>query len=618
MADKESLIKAHFVGAGDIDAPATKQPNESDRNDLFEKAGAIEPPYDPEALANRVEVSNSLRQNLDAYATNIDGFGHRFEPAIDLNKDDAEELVADAIVLERLHEEGPGVDIDDIPEPTEEEVADRVARLRRRSRIEKARAETFFKACAYDGSFVGLRKRTRIDLEYGGNAYWEVLRNAAGQPARFVRMPAHTMRLRKLIKGAVTVQERVPISAVSFTEQSVQRRFRTFVQLSEDGDKVYFKALGDPRTVSRGTGKVYPSPEALAAKEEGGLPATEVIHFALPSLKSAYGVPRWIGNLISVLGSRSAEEVNYYYFENKAVPPMALLVSGGRLAASAVKKIEDYVENNLKGKRNFHKILILEAQVGKAAGDTQAQRPHIELKPLFNAQQHDALFQEYDERNSDKVGSSFRLPRILRGETKDFNRATAEAALGFAEDQVFEPERSEFDDFVNRVILPAIGVGFWRFMSNSPVTRNPETMGKLVAELVKVAVLTPEEGRMLAGDVFNRDFRIINEDWVKQPMQFTLAGIQSGNVAPGAEKAEAGTLQPAQGDPPSIPSIEQDPVAMAHALLRVRNSMVNASADLEAERLEQSRRRARKAEGETVVLEVDAETMGEWVEPAQP
>jgi len=35
----------------------------------------------------------------------------------------------------------------------------------------------------------------------------------------------------------------------------------------------------------------------------------------------------------------------------------------------------------------------------------------IELRPLTNAQQTDALFQNYDERNHDKVGQSFRLPR---------------------------------------------------------------------------------------------------------------------------------------------------------------------------------------------------------------
>jgi capsid portal protein len=37
-----------------------------------------------------------LRPNVDAYTTNIDGFGHRFEPVIDLDAEDADKLVAQA------------------------------------------------------------------------------------------------------------------------------------------------------------------------------------------------------------------------------------------------------------------------------------------------------------------------------------------------------------------------------------------------------------------------------------------------------------------------------------------------------------------------------------------
>jgi len=228
--------------------------------------------------------------------------------------------------------------------------------------------------------------------------------------------------------------------------------------------------------------------------------------------------------------------VNYLYFENKSVPPMALLVSGGRLSESSVPRIERFIEENLKGKANFHKILIWEAEGGGpgsgVAGANDSARARIELRPLTDAQQQDALFQLYDERNIDKVGSAFRLPRLLRGESKDFNRATAESALRFAEDQVFQPERDEFDFLMNRKVLADMGVRFWRFRSQTPVTRDPERMTEMVERLVRVGVLTPEEGRVLAGDVFNREFRKIGDDWTKQPITLTLAGIQTQGVAP--------------------------------------------------------------------------------------
>jgi capsid portal protein len=280
-----------------------------------------------------------------------------------------------------------------------------------------------------------------------------------------------------------------------------------------------------------------------------------------------------VGTLLSVLGSRQMEEVNYLYFENKSVPPMALLVSGGRLSDASVPRIERFIEENLKGKANFHKILILEAD-GAGTGESRAK---IELRPLTDAQQQDALFQLYDERNIDKVGSAFRLPRMLRGETKDFNRSSAEAALRFAEDQVFQPERDEFDFLMNRKVLADMGVRFWRFRSQTPVTRDPERMTEMVERLVRVGVLTPEEGRVLAGDIFNREFRTIGDDWTKRPITLTLAGIQTQAVNVG-------------GSVPNAPSPSDE--ARAAALDEVHRELAREEDRLADERMRQAREHA--------------------------
>jgi capsid portal protein len=233
-----------------------------------------------------------------------------------------------------------------------------------------------------------------------------------------------------------------------------------------------------------------------------------------------------------VLGSREMEEVNYSYFQNKSVPPLALLVSGGRLADGTVGRIERFLEENIKGKRNFHRVLVVEAEGATGAQASAEARARIELQPLTDAQQSDALFANYDERNIDKVGSSFRLPRLLRGDSREINRSTSESALRFAEDQVFAPERDEFDYVMNRRILGAMGIAFWRFRSQTPVTRDPERMTAMVEKLVRVGVLTPEEGRMLAGDIFNRELPKLSAPWTKQPITLTLAGIQNRAAAP--------------------------------------------------------------------------------------
>ena len=494
------------------------RPGGEERDTAFSSAGALAPPYDPEALCLLVEHSNSLRQNVDAYSTNIDGFGHRLEPAIDLDADDADREIAEAIFLEQV-EDGS------IPEPpSDEAIATRKKQLQQTARVERARLAAFFESCGFDHSFVDLRRRTRQDLEVTGNAYWEVLRDGRGRLARLVYVPSYTVRLMPLDLDPVEVKERARVSSVAFEPMTARRRLRRYLQV-QGARQVYFKSFGDPRIVSRHTGAVFESIESLIKSDPTDGPATEMLHFSIHSPRSPYGIPRWVGTLLSVLGSRQMEEVNYLYFENKSVPPLALLVSGGSLSDASVPRIERFIEENLKGRNNFHKILILEAE---GSGDHDG-RAKIELRPLTNAQQQDALFQVYDERNIDKVGSAFRLPRLLRGESKDFNRATAESALRFAEDQVFQPERDEFDYLINRKLMADMGITFWRFRSQTPVTRDPERMTLMVEKLVRVGVLTPEEGRTLAGDIFNREFRKIGDPWVRRPITLTLAGIQTGS-----------------------------------------------------------------------------------------
>ncbi|MBN1632142.1 MAG: phage portal protein, partial [Thermoleophilia bacterium] len=398
----QAILKAVVVGAEDS-VPASV-PGGEETLTQFTEAGAIEPPYDPLALCLLTEHSNSLRQNVDAYAVNIDGFGHRLEPAIDFEDEGANEQVAECIYLERVAARDRG----DLPEdaelePSTEDVATRRAELQRLARVERARLTSFFSFCCFDHSFVDLRRRSRQDLEVTGNAYWEVLRNGKGEVARLVYVPSYTVRLLSLDVEPVEVTDRIQVSPVSFEPVTTRVRLRRFVQI-QGTERVFFKSFGDPRVVSRKTGTVFADAEALSEADPEDGPATELIHFAVHSPRTPYGVPRWVGTLLAVLGSRQMEEVNYLYFENKSVPPLALLVSGGKLSEPSIPRIERFIEENLKGKDNFHRVLILEAEGGSGSGENA--RAKIELRPLTDAQQQDALFQLYDERNIDKVGSA--------------------------------------------------------------------------------------------------------------------------------------------------------------------------------------------------------------------
>lgn len=548
--DPAGIVKAYLIrGAeGGSESQILSEPDK--QQSLFSSTGALAPLYDPYGLAMVFESSSCLRPNVDAYVTNIDSFGHQFVPIIDLDAPEAAENVRTAMRLERrakkqeaaLAAEKSESDKDALSksdEVSDSDLKKRMDQLRSEMALERAELETFFDNCTVDIPFSGhegLRGITRYNLEVTGNGFWEVLRDGFGRIAQFNPIPATSMRVYPTDDEITEVEIPVRTSLLTWSTIKARKRFRKLVQCWETNTRVvYFKEFGDPRCMSARTGRIFANRTALERAESdlGQVQeATEVIWFKITSIRSVYGAPRWIGALLAVLGNRQAEEMNFIYFENRSVPPLAILVSGGRLAADSVAKLEDHIRTNIKGARNSHKILILEAEPASsmqqaAAATGTPSRMKIELKPLTEAQLTDATFQAYDERNTGKVGEAFRMPKLLRGDVRDFNRNTAGASIDFAEVQVFNPLRQEFDWHITKQIFPALGVRYHTFRSNSPSVRDPQALAEMIERLVKASVLTPAEGRVLCGDVFNGNLPVIDASWTKQPVALTLAGLNA-------------------------------------------------------------------------------------------
>ena len=466
----------------------------------------VTPPYPPLSLSTLEENSTEMRQCIDAMTTNIDSFGYR--------------------LVEREYTETP-------TEPM---------------KLEKAKIKNFLENINFEEDLTTLRIATRKDLETSGNAYWEMIPYLDKSGVSSIeRIPSHLVRLTKCDDMSTKIKMKYYDEYKGQIEEKiVKRRFRRFVQMVGQ-KKVYFKEWGDPRPISRRDGKVIPQSEMESRKAEL---ATTVYHFKIESNRSPYGVPKYIGNLFSIYGSRSAEEINYVTFENNNIPSMIVMVSNGQLTDGSIKRVEEFIETKIKGDSNRSSFLIIEAE----PADEMQLNPgtmKMEIKDLSGVQTDDQLFQNYDKNNAEKIRRCWRLPPIFVGKSDDYNRATAQVSRKLADEQVFSPERKKFDRIMNRILISEFEMSYHTLVSNSADVTSDEDLVKILSGSEKTGGVTPNLARSILSDVLNREIQPYNEKEIdfdpNIPMSITLvdrAKVVGGN-------SDAGVIAPNQGQFPT-------------------------------------------------------------------
>jgi len=476
---------------------------------LTDTGKVIEPPFDTLALAMLNENNTEMEPCIAAMEINIEGFGHRFVPRVKTMLPGGKKAPAS---------------------------------LSNKVENEKISLENFFAYCTKE-SFVAFRRKLRRDLEQTGCGYFEVIRDNKGRIQSFVHLPSYQMRLGRLDDDHILVDR--PIlelqrdGSVKKVMRKEYRRFRTFAQSKSirrqsmevvRGHKIrWFKEFGDPRIWNNDTGE-------LAGKT---LPkvkrANEVVYLRIYAPRTPYGLPRYIGNLLSIYGDRASEEINYITFKNNNIPSMVVAVSNGQLTEGTIERITEFVESQVQDSDNYSKFLILEAETALEGED--GSQIKMEIKPLVSEQHKDALFQEYSKNNRDKIRRVWRLPPIIVGRADDYTRNTADSSRQLADEQVFAPERNEFDELFNRILFPDMGILYHKFKSNSPNTTDNSLLVKILAQAEKTGGVNPRIARMLLEDILGTELPDFPEDF-NQDIPFSLMMAEA--VKNKAEASEPG------------------------------------------------------------------------------
>lgn len=402
----------------------------------------LSPLYAPLSLARCREINEVLGTCIETMVVNIDGAG--------------QELVRVEGTIDRNADENP------------------------EAKAEKIRIEAFLNFVNPDEDFTMVRKSLRDDLEAIGFGGLEVVEDNKGDIAEVYHVPAYTLRMTSLDDAFTKFMQPIRDRDGSVKQVPRLKRFRRFVQMRDDGRKVFFRDFWDPRIIDRETGEVTSD----ISKQSNRL-----LWFSRKTTYSPYGLPRWVGSMLGLTGARQAEQVNANFFDNNSIPPMVVTVAGGTLTKDSMKKIEELFQIR-KGAASFHEALILQAM-----GDTESDNPldervpavKIDVKPLTHFIQDDAMFRDYTKDKNEAIRSSFRLPPNFIGRSEDFSRATAEEATRVAEAQVFDPERRAFDYQINRTLMMALNARYYEFRTLSAQMKDDAQVINAIAN-VKEAI----------------------------------------------------------------------------------------------------------------------------------
>lgn len=429
-------------------------------------------PYDPASLKGLLQVNNKLLQCIQAMEVNIDGTGHTFVPV------DSE------------------IEMSEADEQT---------------------LQNFFSEPYPNIGFIEMRRKVRNDLESTGNAYLSVIRNGMDEVVALQHLPAtHTSM------GLTT-----PVVNLDFTltrngkeiDVTLPVREHTFVYMEVEGEKTHFMEFGAKQFIDSKTGKVAKSGEVLDSK--GG----EVIHLTLvEDPRSGYGVPRWINQLPSVVGSRKAEEQNLELLDNGGVPSAIIFLKGG----AAVEQAEETLTGFLSGGFETNRAVSVSIQSTEGTID-KGGNVDVQVERFGSESVQDSMYRSYGAECKENIRLAFRLPPLFTGETSDFTFATAYISYMVAEAQVFKPERDVFDEIINTTVVRALGVTTAKFRSNPISLKNVEEQLKAVMSVKEV--VDPQNLIDTVNSLVGTELKYVDGKEFSISASRSIGGINVGDLA---------------------------------------------------------------------------------------
>lgn len=478
---------------------------EAEARSLYAAGTVVEPPYPLADLALRPMFSSVLPQCVDARANHIVGWGHRFESRFD---------------AKAMRRDDPAF-IEDIAEPERKALRREVDALG-----------------GTDG-FGALMDRVQRDVDTVGHAGVEYIRDGQGKAL----VDLHHVPGRTLLLGVVDDEQvrinrpRLSADGMKWEDHYRWERTRPVVQIDTYGTtrKVWFRTPGDPRARSRNTGRLLKLRDGTQVLHDPNNPehARELLIFRGPyNANSPYALPPWAGVISSIAKAELIESIGIAFLESGGVAPFIITLYGASISAESTKRFQEQVENRSGPEARFKALILNAVPDGRLGGGnmdaSSTMTPKIGVTPLGAQLDNEAFYDEPNDNARSRVRSACGLAPIHIGDSSDYNRATSQSAMEWAEDNTFGPARRRLEQAFERFIAPELGAVHWALKLRSPDTTNPEDIERIIRVGIAANVGTSNDYAPVIERALGVDISTAQELWGNLPPQIALAMLQSG------------------------------------------------------------------------------------------
>lgn len=178
----------------------------------------------------------------------------------------------------------------------------------------------------------------------------------------------------------------------------------------------------------------------------------ELVHVtnAVISTDPFYGVADILPALSAMMGDNAANDYNWQFFENNAIPRYAVTIAGGKVNEEVANQIRDFFNKEIQGRA--HRTVVI-----------PLPRDMTATFQALDATQNDASFIQFKKLNREEIAAVHSIPPSEIGLWESANKANSNQQARNYFRKVIQPYQAKVEAMMTRIIQHGLGISGVKF-----------------------------------------------------------------------------------------------------------------------------------------------------------